>query len=111
LAGTNDIAGNTGAMTDEQIEGNLASMCELARANNIRVILVSVLVVSNYHNTAAPQTATRPMVRIQAINTWMKAYAASQGHTYLDYFSAMVDPSGLLREGLIAGDLHPNAKG
>jgi lysophospholipase L1-like esterase len=111
LAGTNDVAGNTGAMTDEEIEGNLVSMCELARANNIRVILASVLPVSNYHVAAAPQTAARPMVRIQAINTWIKAYAAAQGHIYLDYLSAMTDASGLLREDLSADDLHPNAKG
>jgi len=111
LAGTNDIAGNTGPMTDEEIEGNLASMCELARANNIRVILASVLPVSNYHNTTAPQTDRRPMARIKTLNAWMKAYAVANGHLYLDYFSAMTDAAGLLREDLSTDDLHPNAKG
>jgi lysophospholipase L1-like esterase len=51
------------------------------------------------------------MARIQAINGWMKQYAASEGHVYLDYFSAMLDDSGLLREDLSTDDLHPNAKG
>lgn len=113
LAGTNDIAANTGPTTNEEIQGNLASMAELAKLHNVRVVLASILPVSAYHTspTVAPQTTSRPMARIQAINDWMKKYAAAQRHVYLDYFSAMVDQSGLLREDLSADDLHPNAKG
>ena len=113
LAGTNDIAGNTGPMTDEEIEGNMASMAELAKNNGIRVVLASILPVSAYHTAAngIPQTTSRPMSRILALNAWIKQYAASERHVYLDYFSAMVDASGLLKEDLSADDLHPNAKG
>ena len=115
LAGTNDIAGNTGPMTDEQIQGNMASMAELAKANGIRVVFSSILPVSEYHvrpgDTAPPQTTRRPMARITALNAWMKAYAARNGHAYLDYFSAMTDPKGLLRAELSEDDLHPNAAG
>jgi len=114
LAGTNDVAGNTGAMTNDEIEGNLASMSELAHAHNIRVVLASVTPVSAYHVASAaavPQTTARPMARIQALNDWLKAYAASHGDGYLDYFSAMTDPSGVLRAELSEDDLHPNAKG
>jgi len=115
LAGTNDIAGNTGPMTDEQISGNLASMAELAKANGIRVIFSSILPVSEYHvrpgDTAPPQTTRRPMARITALNAWMKEYAAANGHAYLDYFSAMTDAKGLLRAELSEDDLHPNAAG
>ncbi len=112
LAGTNDIAGNTGTMSNEDIQGNLMSMAELAKANGIRVVLSSVLPVSEYHvTTAAPQTTLRPMDRIKSLNDWMKKYAAAEGHVYLDYFSAMVDDKGLLRAELSADDLHPNAKG
>jgi len=115
LAGTNDIAGNTGPMTDEQIEGNLASMAELAGAHGIRVVLASILPVSQSHvrpgDTAAPQTTRRPMARIRALNAWMKTYAAANGHVYLDYFSAMVDADGLLRAELSEDDLHPTAAG
>ncbi len=114
LAGTNDIAGNTGPMSDEDIEGNLASLSQLAHANNIKVVLASVTPVSAYH-TAAPrgvaQTTTRPMARIKALNDWMKAYAAANGDTYLDYFSAMTDDTGMMRSELTEDDLHPNAKG
>ena len=113
LAGTNDIAGNTGPMTNEEIQGNLASMAQLAKANGIRVVMSSIQPVSAYHigPTGVPQTTTRPMDRIRAINEWMKKYAAAEGHVYLDYFSAMLDDKGLLREDLSGDDLHPNAKG
>jgi lysophospholipase L1-like esterase len=113
LAGTNDIAGNTGPMLDEEIEGNLATMAELAKAHGIRVVLASITPTSAYHvaSNGIPQTTARPMARIRAINDWMKTYAAANGHVYLDYFSAMVDDAGVLREELSADDLHPNAKG
>jgi lysophospholipase L1-like esterase len=113
LAGTNDIAGNTGPMTDEEIEGNIASMSELARAHGIRVVLSSVLPVSEAHRVEnlPAQTVQRPMTRILALNAWIKDYAAKNGHVYLDYFSKMIDGSGLLRPELSEDDLHPNAKG
>jgi lysophospholipase L1-like esterase len=115
LAGTNDIAGNTGPMTDEQIAGNLASMAEIAKANGVRVVFSSILPVSEYHlrpgDTAPPQTTRRPMARITALNAWMKDYAAANGHVYLDYVAAMADAKGLLRAELSEDDLHPNAAG
>src|SRR6266851_2718270 len=105
---------NIGPMTDEQIEGNLASMAELASANGIRVVLSSITPVSEYHvasPTAAPQTTLRPMTRVRALNDWMRQYAVAHRHGYLDYFSAMVDGKGLLRTELSGDDLHPNAAG
>jgi lysophospholipase L1-like esterase len=113
LAGTNDIAGNTGPMTDEEIQGNLASMAEIGKANGIRVVFSSILPVSAYHTApnGVPQTQARPMARIKALNDWMKKYAAAEKHVYLDYFSAMVDATGHLREELSADDLHPNNAG
>lgn len=114
LAGTNDIAGNTGPMTDEEIEGNLMSMSELAVANGVKVVLSSITPVSEYHMatpSATPQTTLRPMKRIVAINAWMKSYAAAHGHVYLDYFPAMADAAGLLKSEFSSDDLHPNAAG
>jgi lysophospholipase L1-like esterase len=114
LAGTNDIAGNTGPMTNEEIQGNLASMSELAHAHNIKVVFSSVTPVSEYHVAnprLAPQTTTRPMERIKALNEWMKSYAAAHGDVYLDYFTAMIDDKGLMKTELTEDDLHPNAKG
>jgi lysophospholipase L1-like esterase len=113
LAGTNDIASNTGPMTDEEIEGNLASMAELGKAHGIKIVFSSILPVSEYHTapSVVPQTTRRPMARIRAINEWMKKYAAAEGHVYLDYFPAMIDDKGLLRQEFSADDLHPNAEG
>ena len=110
LAGTNDIAGNTGPMTNEEIEGNLASMTDLAHASGIKVVLSSITPVSAFHRPAAPQTSLRPMARITAINEWLKQ-CAKRGDVYLDYFPAMIDASGVIREELTDDDLHPNAKG
>lgn len=113
LAGTNDIASNTGPMSNEEIQANLMSMAELAKANGIKVVLSSIQPVSAYHTmpTGVPQTQSRPMARIRAVNDWMKKYAAAERHVYLDYFSAMIDDKGMLKAELSADDLHPNAQG
>jgi len=113
LAGTNDIAANTGPMTNEEIEGNIESMAELAKAHGIKVVLSSILPTSAYHTrpNANPQTFQRPMERITAINTWMKSYAAKNGHVYLDYFTPMLDATGVMKAELTGDDLHPNAAG
>lgn len=115
LAGTNDIAGNTGPMRLEDIQANIASMCELARANKIRVVLSSVLPIHDFGKNAEGLTilvsAWRPPEKILALNSWLKDYAAQHGHIYLDYFSAMADEHGWLRPDLADDGLHPNAKG
>ena len=80
LAGTNDIAGNTGPTTDEEIEGNLASMGELATNAGIKVVLSSITAdqrVSRRIRTPRRRPRSRPMARIRAINDWMKSYAAA----------------------------------
>lgn len=112
LGGTNDIAGNTGPTTDEEIEGYLSSMAQLATANGVKVVLSSILPVSSYHPTRGmPQTIQRPMMRIEAINAWIRSYAAAHGHVYLDYFSAVTDSSGLLKSDFSNDDLHPTKAG
>jgi len=108
LAGTNDIAGNTGPMTLEAIEDNLVSMAELAKANRIRVVLASVMPVCDY---IRPQTVQRPPEKIIALNAWMKDYAAKNNHVYLDYYSAMLDDKQMLRQEITDDGLHPNAAG
>jgi lysophospholipase L1-like esterase len=115
LAGTNDIAGNTGPTTLAAIEGNFISMAELARANKIRMIFASVLPISDYGKNRDGQpvirSKQRPPEQILALNGWLKEYAASHKLIYLDYFSAMVDEKGFLREELSEDGLHPNKKG
>ena len=114
LAGTNDLAGNTGPTTLEAIEDNLKSMAELATAHQIRVVLASVMPVSDYEirdGKQLVQTIRRPPDKILALNKWMQEFARLNHHTYLDYFSAMVDDKGFLKDELSNDGLHPNVEG
>lgn len=108
LAGTNDIAGNTGPETPQMIEDNFRSMVDLARANNIRVVLASVLPAAGY---PWKPSAGNPADKIRALNEWLKSYAASQNITYLDYYSAMAGPDGGMKPGISIDGVHPNAAG
>ena len=108
LAGTNDIAGNTGPESIEEIEGNLQSMAELAKVNGIRVVLSSVMPVCDY---IQPQTPKRPPDKIVTLNAWIKDYPEQNQLTYLDYYSAMVDDKNMLRRELTYDGLHPNDAG
>jgi acyl-CoA thioesterase I len=111
LAGTNDIAGNSGPIVNDDIQANLASFAELARAHNIHVIFSSILPVHNYTPKSQDFFAQRPMERILALNRWIKQYCAANNLTYLDYFSAVVDDKGLLKRDLADDGLHPNQAG
>jgi lysophospholipase L1-like esterase len=103
LAGTNDIAGNTGPMTIEETEGNLASMAELATANHIRVVLCSVTPAFDY----PWRPGLTPAPKILAINAWMKALAAEKGYIYVDFHSAMKDERDGLPPTLSYDGVHP----
>jgi len=110
LAGTNDIAGNTGPETLEQIEGNIASMADIARAEGIRVVLSSV--TPDYPATKAARFYDdRPPEKIRELNRWIQSFCESTGCVYLDYYSKMVDEHGELRQNLSEDGLHPNAAG
>jgi lysophospholipase L1-like esterase len=107
LAGTNDIAGNTGPSSLEMIEDNLASMTEIATANGIRVVLSSVLPVYDY----PWKPGVDPASKIIALNAWMRRYAASVGAVYLDYHSAMKDARDGLPPELAKDGVHPTEAG
>ena len=115
LAGTNDVAGNTGPMSNQAIADNLISMAELARANKIRVVLASVMPINDYGMTKEGQpiirSMRRPPQRIKALNDWMQKYATETKAIYLDYHSAMIDDKGFLKAELSEDGLHPNQKG
>src|SRR5499427_10361624 len=111
LAGTNDIAGNTGPMRNADIEANYASFAELARAHGIRLVYSSILPVHNYTEKSKDFFAQRPTSRILELNSWLKDYCAKNKIVYLDYFSALVDDKGLLKKDLANDGLHPNDAG
>ncbi len=107
LAGTNDIAGNTGPSSLEMIADNLMSMAELAEANDIKVVLCSVLPAFDY----PWRKGLKPNEKIPALNNMIEAYAKRKGFVYLDYFSAMTDGNNGLRQDLGSDGVHPNKKG
>ncbi len=134
LAGTNDIARNNGPATAEMIEENIMTMTELAQHHGIKVLLCSILPVSDYPYLAqqsgrGPQppagagrggrgpvmrqrmTVGRPPEDILKLNAWLKSYAAQANATYVDYFSALVDEKGWMKDGIANDGLHPNAEG
>lgn len=117
LAGTNDIAGNTGPMRLEDIEANFASLVELARAHDIKVIFSSILPVHNYTPQSQDLFAQRSPAKILELNRWLKNYCVpsldrgQHGCLYLDYFTAMVDGKGYMKKELADDGLHPNAVG
>lgn len=111
LGGTNDF----GMIGTETTLDNLASMAELASANNIRVILASVLPVNDYGHASDGQpinrTRQRPPATIIKLNNSIREYARAHGFTYLDYYTALIDDNGMLRADLANDGLHPNARG
>jgi lysophospholipase L1-like esterase len=107
LAGTNDIAGNTGPSTPLMTEDNFASMAGIARASGIKVIVASILPAASY----PWKPSVDPVPVIREINQWLKDYCSSEGCVYLDYYSAMVDDKGGMKPGLAKDGVHPTAEG
>lgn len=109
LAGTNDIAGNTGPETLEMVEDNIRAMSELAASHNIKIVLCLLTPVSDY--TKNIQTERRPPADIAKLNHWIESFAPDVHAEVADYYAAAVDERGMLREGYSEDGLHPNARG
>jgi len=107
LAGTNDIAGNTGPITLENIFGNIVSMAELAKANNIKVILCAVLPVYEYKWSPGLE----PAGKIMKLNAMLLSYAKKNNMEYVDYHTPMADERNGLKAEYSADGVHPNLKG
>lgn len=107
LAGTNDIAGNTGRSTPEMIQDNLISMIDLAEFNHIKVVLVSVLPASDYWWSRGME----PAEKIVALNAWMKAYAAKRGLVYVDCHTQLSDAQHGLKPEYSPDGVHPSPAG
>ena len=107
LAGTNDIAGNTGPSTQQMIEDNFTSMAEIAKQNGIKVVLASL--TPAYAYPWKPEV--KPVERIRTLNQWLRDFCSSNGFVYLDYYSSMADAKGAMLPGLAADGVHPTAKG
>jgi lysophospholipase L1-like esterase len=109
LAGTNDVARNTGPQSAGMIEDNFRAITELAQAHKIKIVLCSLTPVSDY--TARKQTPQRPPADILLLNEWLKKYAEQIHAVYADYHAALADNGGYLKEGYSMDGLHPNDRG
>ena len=107
LAGTNDIAGNTGPTTQQMIEDNYTSMAEIAKQNGIKVVFASILPAFAY----PWKPEIQPVERIRELNKWLQDFCSRNGYVYLDYYSSMADAKGAMLPGLSSDGVHPTAKG
>ena len=107
LAGTNDIAGNTGIESLEHVEDNFRSMAAIADANHIKLILASVLPVDDY----PWRRGLQPAEKIRTINGWLQQFCKEHGYTYLDYYTALTSPTGGMKEGTAKDGVHPTVAG
>jgi lysophospholipase L1-like esterase len=107
LAGTNDIAGNTGRSTPQMIEDNLAAMAAIAKQSGVKMVIASILPADHYWWSLTVQ----PVDAIRTVNQWLKSFCSQNGLVYLDYYDSMVDSRGGMREGLSSDGVHPTAQG
>ncbi len=107
MAGTNDIAHNTGPMSAQDSKNNLMAMCEIARANKIRVVLGSVPPASKYWWRPEVQ----PKAEAVALNGWIRGYARQTGAQYADYATALTDAQGNVKLELAKDEVHPTVAG
>jgi lysophospholipase L1-like esterase len=107
LAGTNDVAGNTGPMTPEMTMEDFRAMAEMARANGIKVVITSILPAGDF----PWRKGLEPAPKIQALNARLEAWCKAEGMVWVDYYSALADASGAMKPGLSVDGVHPNAAG
>lgn len=107
LAGTNDIAGNTGFASTKMITNNIKAMAQLAKANGIAVIFCSILPVDSY----PWRPEVNPISKIAEINEWLKNYAKENGHAYLDFYSLVRNDKNGIQKQYSEDGVHPNSKG
>jgi lysophospholipase L1-like esterase len=107
MAGTNDIAGNTGPTTEQNFKNNIMAMVELAHAHHIDVLLASIPPASGF----LWKPALKPASTIVKLNQWLRSFAASSGSRYVDYYSLLADSQGGFLAQLSNDGVHPNRDG
>lgn len=107
LAGTNDIAGNTGIESLEHVQDNFRSMAAIADANHIKLILSSILPVDDY----PWRRGLEPAEKVRTMNTWLQQFCKDHGYTYLDYYTALTSPTGGMKADLARDGVHPTPAG
>ncbi|MGE5648042.1 MAG: GDSL-type esterase/lipase family protein [Acidobacteriota bacterium] len=111
LAGTNDIARNVPLKI---IEDNLSMIADIADHHKVKLLVASVLPISDYHkdkNPAYEMSRVRPPASIRALNDWIQDFCRRRNYVYVDYFTPLADARGFLKAELADDGLHPNAAG
>jgi lysophospholipase L1-like esterase len=106
MGGTNDLAGNNGPESDEEIEDAIASMAELALANHIKVVLASIPPAADF----AWHRGSKPIPRLLKLNAWLKSYASKRGLQYVDYWPVLAAPDGSMKASCSPDGVHPNSE-
>ena len=107
MAGTNDVAANTGPTSDDQFKNNITAMVDLAKANGIKVVLASIPPTKTF----SWRPDLRPASKIQALNAWLRTFAASRGASYVDYYAVLADADGGLKPEFTSDGVHPASAG
>lgn len=107
LVGTNDVAGNMGAMGADGYMSNIAAMADLAQAKGIALVLGAIPPAERL----PWRTSVEPVEQIRSLNTWLRDFAAERGIVFVDYYAALATPSGSARDGLTRDGVHPNPAG
>jgi len=107
MAGTNDIAGNTGPTTEQDFKNNIMAMVTLARAHHIQVALASILPASAF----SWKPGLRPAATIKELNSWLRSYAQKSHSRYVDYYAVLADTEGGFKADLAHDGVHPNQDG
>jgi lysophospholipase L1-like esterase len=107
MAGTNDVAENEGPESDQEIEGAIQSMVELALASHIKVLLASIPPAADF----PWHPGLKPIPRIRRLNDWIESYAKHAGVGYVNYWPALATRAGAMKRALSMDGVHPNSEG
>jgi lysophospholipase L1-like esterase len=107
MAGTNDIAGNTGPSTEQDFKNNIIAMIDLARSHHIEVAVASILPAGSF----PWKPGLKPAATIVGLNSWLRIYAQKSHIRYIDYYADLVNAEGGFRANLSNDGVHPNRDG
>jgi len=107
MAGTNDIAGNPGALAIEAYKANITAMADIARANSITLVIGAIPPADRF----PWRPALTPAEDVRMLNAWLREFAAARRLAFIDYHAALATPAGAARDGLTRDGVHPVAEG
>jgi lysophospholipase L1-like esterase len=107
MAGTNDVAANTGPTSDDEFKNNITAMVDLATANGVKVVLASIPPTNRF----SWRPELKPAAKIRELNAWLRSFAASRGATYVDYYAVLSEADGGFKPAFTSDGVHPATAG